>query len=395
MDSLIVLKKELKNTFKDRRLIFSLFGIPAIILLIIFNVLGMAMSSQEKKLEETVYKVYTDNPQIVESVLRLSDVNYQILTQTDGIEQDLRSKKFDIAIVIDKSIARFQDFFYTNAGLTLYTFSNSLTSERIASKFSSQLSYLRDQEVKEILKTAQLNPGILEKPNVTLINIATEKEKAGRDFGGLLPYMLVIYLFSASFAVGFDTTAGEKERQTLTILLANRVSRSSIAWGKIFFLMIMNILTATVSVVAFSFGFSAMIPKEIGNFLLIFSPATAVGLLFITFSLAILIAAIITVIGIFSKTVKEAAAYSTPIYLVTIIFGILGLQPELIQNQGILTYVPLINGIFTMKEMFTQPEIKILPILITILVNVLFAVLLTFLAAKMFSDEKYVFRTEN
>lgn len=66
-DILTVLKKELRNVLKDRRTLFMLFGVPVIMFILIFNVMGEVMKTQEKKLEETVYKVYTNDVSFVES----------------------------------------------------------------------------------------------------------------------------------------------------------------------------------------------------------------------------------------------------------------------------------------------------------------------------------------
>ncbi len=393
-DILTVLKKELRNVLKDRRTLFMLFGVPVIMFLLIFNVMGEAMKSQEKKLEETVYKVYTNNASFVENAFHSGTTKIELVDRTDAIENDLREKRYDLAVMVEGQIDNTADMFKEDTEILIYSFSGSMASERIARVFYSGVNLLRDQQLRLFLTEAELDANLLDRPALKTINVATEKEQAGATFGGLLPYLLVIYLFTASFSVGFDTTAGEKERQTLTILLSNRVSRSSIAWGKILYLMLMNILSATISVIAFLFGFSSMIPQT-GSMFTIFTASSAALLFLIVISLAILIAALITVIGIFARSVKEASAYALPIYVVTILFGILGLQSEIFQSQGIIRFIPLINGIFTMKDLITQPRLDYVTVTITVVINLGAAALLAFFAAKMFSDEKFVFRTGN
>jgi sodium transport system permease protein len=369
-----------------------LFGVPIIMFLVIFNVMGTAIRSQEEKLEQTTYKIYTNQPDLIKTIFDNSGIKIQTVTDSVDIQSDLREKVFDIGIITSNPISSLEGLFTEDTGITLYSFSGSIASERIASQFASILVSLRDRQLRSVLTAASLDEGLLDKPRMEKVNVATEKEKVGSEFGGLLPYMLLIYLFTASFSVGFDTTAGEKERQTLTILLANRISRTSIAWGKIFYLMIMNVLSATVSVIAFFWGFSSMIPQT-GNMLMIFTPETAVLMLLIVLSLAVLIAALITVIGIFAKSVKEASAYTLPIYIVTLVFGIMGLQPEMLQNLSFARYIPLINGIFSLKDLFTTLEPSYGSIVLTLAINLITAVFLVYLASKMFSDERFVFRT--
>ncbi len=394
-DILTVLKKELRNVLKDRRTLFMLFGVPVIMFILIFNVMGEVMKTQEKKLEETVYKVYTNDVSFVESAFLNGPTKIECVEGTpDAIENDLRDKRYDLAVLVKGQIERGSDLFLDDMEINVYSFSGSMASERIASVFSFAVNTLRDQQLRLLLSDAQLDAGLLDKPRINTINVATEQEQTGAVFGGLLPYMLVIYLFTASFSVGFDTTAGEKERQTLTILLANRVARSSIAWGKILYLMLMNVLSATISVVAFLFGFSSIIPQT-GSMFTMFTPGSAALLFLIVLSLAVLIAAIITVIGIFARSVKDATSYGLPIYVVTILFGILGMQPEVFDSQGFIRFIPLVNGVFTMKDLVTQPRIDFVTVAITLVINLVAAALLAFLATKMFNDERYVFRTKN
>jgi sodium transport system permease protein len=211
----------------------------------------------------------------------------------------------------------------------------------------------------------------------------------------MLPYMLVLYLFTSSFSIGFDTTAGEKERQTLTILLSNQVSRTSIAWAKILYIMLMNITSATISIIAFVIAFSTMMKGVPSDMLAAFNFETVMVLLFTTIGMAVLIAAVIVVVGIFAKSVKEASSYSMPIFVVVIIFGVMSMQPEAFKETGMLIYIPLINGIITLKQLFTTPNLPMFEFTVSLLMNLGVTSVLVLLASKMFSNEKFVFRTES
>jgi len=48
-----------------------------------------------------------------------------------------------------------------------------------------------------------------------------------------------------------------------------------------------------------------------------------------------------------------------------------------------------------MKDLITQPRLDYVTVAITVVINLAAAALLAFLAAKMFSDERFVFRTGN
>ncbi|MBP5250589.1 MAG: ABC transporter permease, partial [Lachnospiraceae bacterium] len=57
----LVMKKELARVFKDKRMIFSMFILPALIMLVIFNLVGMMVDGMSKDVEEHVSTVYIQN----------------------------------------------------------------------------------------------------------------------------------------------------------------------------------------------------------------------------------------------------------------------------------------------------------------------------------------------
>ena len=394
-DTLTILRKEFANLFKDKRTVFSILFLPIIIFIAVFFFMNMMMQQEQEKLEQTIYTIYTNNPKIMEQITQGLNHSVNIITQTDNMEEALRTSSIHLAVIFDEGIS-FEEFLKDeNKQIKMYSYSESSASANIRTIISANMHQLRDYYLRQELEENGLSASILDMPNLVQENVATEKEMAGGIFGSILPYMLVIYLFSSSFGIGFDTTAGEKERQTLTILLSNQVSRTSIAWAKILYIMIMNILTATLSVIAFSIGFTTILTDVPGNALSAFTPSTVAMLFFVTLSMAVLVAAIIVVVGIFARSVKEASSYAMPIYIIVIIFGVMSLQPEAFKETSSIIFIPLINGILTLKQLFTSPELPMMNFGITMIVNLAVTGILVFLASRMFSNEKYVFRTES
>jgi len=394
-DTLTILRKEFSNLFKDKRTVFAVLFLPMIIFIAVFFFMNMMMQQEQEKLEQTVYNIYTNNPKIMEQINEGVPRSVNIVTQSENIQDALRDSIIHLAVIFDTGNT-FEDFLKDETKqIKIFSYSGSSASNSIRIGVISSINQLRDQYIRKVLEENGMSSGILDMPNLLQENVATEKEMAGGIFGRILPYMLIIYLFMSSFGIGFDTTAGEKERQTLTILLSNQVSRTSIAWAKILYIMSMNILTATISVIAFSIGFTTILNDVPNNALAAFTPATVAMLLFITLTMAVLVAAIVVVIGIFARSVKEATSYAMPIYLVVIIFGIMSMQPEAFKEAGSLIFIPLINGILTLKQLFTSPELPLMNFGITLLINLATTGVLVFLASKMFSNEKFVFRTES
>jgi len=395
-DTLTILRKEFYNLFKDKRTVFSIFVLPVIIFIGIFFAIGTMMEQEEQKLEQTVYKIYTNEPAILNTLKEnMTNTEIEIIDTVENMEEALRDGDIHLGLIFQSGDSFDQYLQKDSPPIEIYSYSGSNTSENITSIIRYQLKNLRDQYLKDKLVASGTDPEILERPIMKTYNVATEKEQAGSFLGMILPYMLIIYLFSSSFSVGFDTTAGEKERQTLTILLSNQVSRTSIAWAKILYIMMINVTTATISLIAFTIGFTQLMPDIPGNILEAFTPATVTILFLSVISMAVLIAAIIVVVGIFAKSVKEATSYTLPIYIIVLIVGVMGMQPQAFRETTNLAFVPLINGIVTLKQLFTTPNLPMYNFTMLLIVNFAVTALLVILASKMFNNEKYVFRTEN
>ncbi|MBQ4474349.1 MAG: ABC transporter permease, partial [Lachnospiraceae bacterium] len=50
----VVMKKELDRVFKDRKLVFSLFILPAVMMVMIYGLMGMMVSNMMSDIEEHV-----------------------------------------------------------------------------------------------------------------------------------------------------------------------------------------------------------------------------------------------------------------------------------------------------------------------------------------------------
>lgn len=398
-DILTIFKKEVNHLFKDRRTVFNILVMPMIIFIMIFGLMGMFMNSKEEELQKTLYRIYTNNSGILGQILTDSSYDTYLFEEKDyDIEKSLTDKNIHAAVIFDGNLNSFDDYLTSNSpSIKLYSYSGSMASERIASSISYLMRESRDVYLNKIIAEKGIDTAIMQKPTIEMHNVATEKQKNAQNnfLIMMLPYLLALYLVQASFGIGFDTTAGEKERQTLTILLTNQVARTSIVWGKILFIMLMNVLSAVTSVVGLTIGATVMMGGNSSDMLAAFTPQTVLFLFLVVISMSVLIASIIAMIGIFSKSVKEATALGMPLMIIVILVGIISMQPEAFETMRWLLYVPLVNGIVHIKELFTNPQISYMTLGLSVIINFVFAGIFTLITARMFGDEKYIFRTEN
>ena len=103
----------------------------------------------------------------------------------------------------------------------------------------------------------------------------------------LLPFLIIVLLFSSCLSIASESIAGEKERGTIATLLITPVKRSSIALGKIFAISV----TAFVGAIANFIGLVAALPKLVAGANLsmsMYNVGSYVGLLLIIATIIII-----------------------------------------------------------------------------------------------------------
>ncbi len=396
-DALIIMTKELKNMFRDKRTIFATIILPLVLFPVMFGIIGLITKANEEAKAKAEYTVY------VESTLSKSDELTKVIDEIHRVGNfEIINGKIDEKVIESDSttvglkVGKNGDIFVA----TVIYNSVKEKSTYAAQKIREALMNLNSELVSAELLSRGINP---EELNFVQINDAVvgvsaengnvEEAKAKGQFTQMLamlvPYFLLLYIFAGSMGLGIDTTAGEKERGSLSILLVNQVSRTSIALGKILYLMLMSILTSVLNLVGLVIGLYLEM-SFLGEANMPFSiELDAIGylLLFITVILLALISSgIIIFIGILARSVKEASGYITPIYMIILLFGISTMQSE--GSKAFYYYaIPFINIIFTMKDIFIG-TFSVANFLTMLVVNSALVVLFVYLTAKIFNSEK-------
>ena len=136
---------------------------------------------------------------------------------------------------------------------------------------------------------------------------STAQARGGMMFS-MLPYFFILGAFIGGMALAIDTTAGERERQSLEPLFANPVARSKILLGKLGATGSFALTTLLLSIIAFSFAGQFMPTEKLGMTLSI-GPRFATLTLIVMLPLVFLIASLQTLAAAFAKTFREAQTY--------------------------------------------------------------------------------------
>lgn len=146
---------------------------------------------------------------------------------------------------------------------------------------------------------------------------STAQNRSGTLFG-MLPYFFILGGFIGGMALAIDTTAGERERQSLEPLFANPVARGSLLAGKLGATSAFAFVTVVLSIVAFSIVGHFLPTEKLGMSLelgLRFGALT----LFVMLPLVFLLATLQTLAAAFAKSFREAQTYLSLLMFVPVI----------------------------------------------------------------------------
>ncbi len=393
---LTILRKELLDTFRDRRTLIVMIVIPLLLFPIMLNVATRISARQQKKAEIKVLNlglISRDNVPTFKDIARdRKDIRIIEDIQEDRIPDLIQNGRLDFALVFepdfDVKIAQKQaarvHFFYKSSRET------DISQKRIINLLSS----FEDQLVSERFLALKLDKSITDAFQIQNHDVASIKQKIGEVIGGFLPYIFVIFCFTGAMYPAIDLGAGEKERGTIETLLTSPANRFHIVMGKFIVILLAGITSAAVSILGlyFSIRLSRDIPPELLDSLLKIIDYQSIVLVFsLLIPLCIFFAGLLLSISIFAHSFKEAQSMMTPLNILVIFPVFVGLFPG-IELNTFTAVIPVLNVSLATKEIISGTiEFKLL--LLVYLSLFVIAAISLFFCVKWFQREQVIFRS--
>ena len=214
------------------------------------------------------------------------------------------------------------------------------------------LDIYKNEVVSERLSEFNVDKGLLEPLDIINKDMSTKKETIGKAVGGLIPYMLVIFIFLGAMYPAIDLGAGEKERGSLETLLSSPATKFEITVGKLMVVSLAGMVSGLISVVGISAPIYLLgnIPDQIKSTVLeIISPFIIVSVIILMIPIAIFFASMLLSISFYARSFKEAQSLMGPLNIVIIVPLMLTLGPG-IEIDHITALIPLINVGLLTKE---------------------------------------------
>lgn len=385
---LAIFKKEWDRVIKDKRLVITIMILPGLMIFLIYTFIGNAMSGA---FQEDIYNIAIVNPtadftsiyETYEDMDLLNVITIQA-DEIDAYKEKIDDESWTILIAFDDGLESYTGveekpfvYFYYNP--------NVISSESISSRFIGYLNAYEEALSFELWG------------NTTYFAVTqdgTELDEggfAGTILSGLLPMLIIMFLFSGAMSIGPESIAGEKERGTIATLLITPVKRSQIAIGKVLALSVLTLISATSSFIGIMLSLPKLLQMEGSLPSNIYAVGDYLMILVVLFSTVFLIVGIISIVSAYAKNLKEAGTLIAPIYILTILVSVTTIFGSGANPNLYMYAVPIYNTVQALIAIFSfDPNVGSY-ILVTVISNLIIVVLLIYLLNKMFNSEKIMF----
>jgi sodium transport system permease protein len=311
---LVILRKELIDGLRDRRSVFSTLMFPLMIPALIIFMFDMMADKRREPGRVEVPVVGAEYAPALMDWLQQRGIH-----AVDGPADPylaVREREVDYALVIPEDYA---EKFASGRTVELELFVDSSHDEGDPEKrkiheavegYEKTIASLR-------LIARGVSPQIVRPIKLNKVEIASAQKLSARILL-FIPMYVLMAAFMAGMNVAIDTTAGERERESLECLLVNPVPRLAIVLGKWLAAVAFSVsgiaLTLGGMVVALRF---VPLPELGLRFNL--GPFEVVGVLAATLPMAFLATGLQVLIASFARSFKEAQTYMSLLMLIPMI----------------------------------------------------------------------------
>ena len=351
---LSIFKKELIDVLRDRRTLFFMVVIPVVVMPLLIFISLKFQEYQNKKSEEKTLNIALVNEsgdtKIRDYILNQKGVNLIEDIDADSLEAGIKSDSLQGGLYIGRN---FLDDISTNqmGAIEIYYKSSDLMS-KAKRRINNALEQYKNEIVTDRLSQYNLGQDLLEPIEIINRDMSTKKETVGKLVGGLIPYMLVMFIFLGAMYPAIDLGAGEKERGSLETLLSSPATKFEITMGKLMVVSLTGLASGLISVIGISFPmyFIDNIPEQIKSTVLeIISPFMIISIIFLMIPIAIFFASMLLSISFYARSFKEAQSLMGPLNIAIIIPLMLTLGPGF-EIDHVTALIPLVNVGLLTKE---------------------------------------------
>ncbi|GCF90248.1 MULTISPECIES: ABC transporter permease [unclassified Shewanella] len=374
-----MVRKELIDAARDKRSVMAglyyAIGTPLIMCGLFMVLIGQLTSPDDLKItiknpdKAPDLVRFLSNKGITQGAADGSDAKdlkaIELIISTDYAAQMNQGKSAEITIVADNSEEKLQ---------------NSIRRlEKQLQAYSAEMGSLR-------LIARGIDPRVVQPLKVNVQDKATTDSKGGMILG-IAIFTMIYSVFISGMNLAIDTSAGERERNSLALLLSHPLTTRQLVLSKIIavslFALLGLVLILLVSKIAYAFvpwqelGFSVNITTE---FMLL--------MLVVGIPVALMAACLQLFVSFMAKTFKEAQSYLTMVLFVPLALSMAAsynIAPDMLQ------WLPVSGQQQALMDFIKGKDLPMLQLLVSTLGTLAIAVLLAFGMERSLKSEKVIF----
>ncbi len=395
-----IFNKEMTDTLRDRRTLIFMLLIPIAAIPLLMMGLSSLMVSQIAKVKEEASEIVIEGESFLPEELRsmFAEAPGLLIKTEDEFEgkdlmDELKQGNFQVLVVVSDGFG--SDLERENQSeIEIFYDEAELKSEFAERKVKDLLTDYKDRVVQERMEGRGLSAEILSPFAVKSQNVAPPQKMAGKEFGMVLPYLIIIMCFMGAMYPAIDLAAGEKERGTLETLLTAPVNRFHILLGKFGVVVLTGLASAVVSMFGLYLGLrqSSKLPPEILDIIVkILGADTILSIFSLLLPLTVFFAGILLSVSLSARSFKEAQSLVTPLNIAVIIPAAIGMVPGVTMNFT-TAVIPVLNVSLATREIIagTMKTGNLVAVYVSLSA---FAVLSLWGSALWFKRESTIFRS--
>lgn len=390
--AMIVLKKELREMLRDKRVRSAMFFGPIFSIVLMMVMFGVIFSSVKKATKTTVHVVKTSDAGSSQFIKALETGGIQIkeLASIEEAEKKIKAGEVRLALDFGEGMSK-EPPFKINA-----FFDPAEQKAQIAlSVIEKAAAVTGDEVVKKLLTSKGLDEKMAKPMIVERKEVNVGETKSSEFLVQLLPYLIVIWCFYGAFSSASDIVSGEKERQTLETLLITPAPRNEIALGKLGALAVCSLI-ATTSALAAIFVVYALNLEFLKPLFENGLGLTFTGLLVIMVAMIPTIAffaSLLLAVSCYSRNTREAQTYlaqaSIFVLLPAVFSQIIGLT-DFAQSRWVYA-IPILNSTNVIRNALLG-KYDLVGISMTVAIGVLLAAIAMIFCIRLFRRESILNR---
>ena len=370
-----LLRKELLDAVRDKRSVMAglyyAFFTPVLLAVVLTAVINKATNPED--IEITI----TNGIEASNLVNYLSDrgisqgddpdklKNIELVISTDFSKQLNRAEPAEVTLIADQS----ED----SLGTAIARIKRALGS------YSSEMVSLR-------LISRGINPNIINPIKVHIQDQATAVSKGGQIMG-VMTMLMILSVFVAGMNLAIDTSAGERERNSLALLLSHPVSVLQLVMSKTVAVSIFGMLGLILTILVSKFVYPFVPWQELG-FSVDISGSFVLGALLAGFSVAIFAASMQLFVSFMAKSFKEAQTYISFVMFVPIAMSYAATLDFAVEE---LRWAPVSGQLQALIDLAKGKEIPLLQLAVSCLSTLIISLALIFGMERLLKSEKIVF----